>query len=141
MDSKHKRANLRKYKKAMSDLGYYDWDDVKEKLDTHEADKFIDLLTTFAKATVELDESFQAWMGISRTTHPIQKERWEAEEAANNVYLNKRRDHERANTAMQIALLGKDVVTELKRLREEKEEAFERALQEELGLQEELDCH
>ena len=123
---------MQKYKDCLPMLGLEKWSAVEDKLGTDQAEKIVDLLVAYAEATALASESFQAWMGVTKKTHPIQKARWAAEEATNKVYLENQRKRQLANTELMIALVGKDEFYELKRAREEKENAFERALQEDL---------
>lgn len=122
---------LQKYYYAMSVLGT-EWKEIEEKLETPEAENIIHLLLAYVDAKVAADKSSATYFSITRQTHPVTKERWAAEEEANAVYLQDNRTKEAANTALKIALVGKEEFSRLRRLKEEKEEAFERLIQADL---------
>jgi hypothetical protein len=120
---------LRKYKESMHVLGFSgEWFRIEEAV-AKDADKVVPLLVALAEATVTANASYKATNAITKKTHPKQKDRWAAEEAANQVYIKDMRKQDEAKTALQVALVGEDELIRLKREQEEREEAFEKALQ------------
>ena len=120
---------LRKYKDSMRVLGCCgEWFGIEDAV-AKDADKVVPLLVAYAEATVAADASYKAQHAITKKTHPKQKDRWAAEEAANKVYLNDMRKQDEAKTELQVALVGKEELIRLNREQEEREEAFEKALQ------------
>ena len=123
---------VRKYKDSMLALGCTDWPAVKEKIGAKDADYVIGLLVDYAEATLRAKASRAVLMGITKVTHPKQKLRWAAEEAANKVYFKDESARKEASTVLDMALVGKEEYLESERKRKEEEEEFERAMQEEL---------
>jgi hypothetical protein len=121
---------VRKYKTCMSMIGYSGWPMVEDKLVTDEADKVIELLMAYAEAKVAYNEALQVERSITKKTHPKQKLRWAAEEAAYQVTTEKKRKAIAAKTVLKVALVGEEELARLKREQEEREEAFNRAVQE-----------
>ncbi len=80
---------VRKYKTCMSMIGYSGWPMVEDKLVTDEADKVMELLMAYAEAKVAYNEALQVERSITKKTHPKQKLRWAAEEAAHQVTIEK----------------------------------------------------
>jgi hypothetical protein len=121
---------VRKYKTCMSMLGFTEWLMVEDKLDTDEADKVMELLVAYAEAEVAYNDALKVERSITKKTHPKQKLRWEAEEVAHQVTIEKNRKATAAKTVLEVACVGKEEIARLKREMEEREEAFERAVQE-----------
>jgi hypothetical protein len=121
---------VRKYKTCMSMIGYKEWPAVKDKLETDEADKVMELLVSYAEAKVVYIEALNVERSITKQTHPKQKLRWAAQEAAYEVTIEKNRKKTALKTALKVALVGEEEFARLKREQEEREEAYERALQE-----------
>ena len=80
------RSYLREFEDSIYDLVYTDdWTKVEEKMDQDES--FTALLLTFVEASLAEDASQSARIRISKTSHPIKKERLLAEETARNTHL------------------------------------------------------
>jgi len=123
---------MQTYKASLAAMGISGWPAVEEKLATKDADLILGLLVEHAEATRCSNECHQAWIGITQVTHPKQKLRWAAEDEAHQAYRKYERIRKETGKVLDIALVGEQAYLESIRKREEQEEVFERAIQEDV---------
>jgi predicted transcriptional regulator len=112
------RSYLREFEDSIYDLVYTDdWTKVEEKMEQDES--FTELLLTFVEASLAEDASQSARIRISKTSHPIKKERLLAEETARNTHLAAIEKRQQLERELSQAFLGEHGIQEDKLRREE----------------------
>lgn len=121
--------NMELYTKTLEKYGMSAWPAVLEAKDVEKA---VGLLALYAEALKLSDEAHEAYFGISKKTHPIKKNRCDAEDAAFAVYLTNKRKSEEAETALLVEMYGEEELRVMRDRREEEDDEFNQMIQDDL---------